>query len=405
MKIISLTIIILMGISLFGNSVFSFDGMPLQNYGNDVYEIGMGGSGSSDLFRINTNYSNPSLVTTANKVIFSTAVALGYVWYADNKSSGFRDDGLNLPYFTLAVPIKNHKFAFCFNSYTSGNLNNEITGTWIDEQNTEYNYRELNRLRSNIYKTDIIYAYKNKYLNLGFSANYYLGSKVRFWQLDFDDELNDAKEETKETYKNAGFSFGGNKKIGNVSFAAAYSSEVDLKGESIYKYDHEPFEEVIESDMVQYEIPRKISGGMTWKFLEKYKTSLDINYDFWEETESSDFNTYKLACGLAYDPLSGYGKWYQRIPLRFGGYYRELPFKKNDEKIIEKAFSLGCSIPLKTPSKKLDLAVKFLLRGDLEDNGMRDKAVMFYFGITGFDIFSKRPKKIEHRDIPKADGM
>ena len=252
----------MMGISLFGNSVFSFDGMPLQNYGNDVYEIGMGGSGSSDLFRINTNYSNPSLVTTANKVIFSTAVALGYVWYADNKSSGFRDDGLNLPYFTLAVPIKNHKFAFCFNSYTSGNLNNEITGTWIDEQNTEYNYRELNRLRSNIYKTDIIYAYKNKYLNLGFSANYYLGSKVRFWQLDFDDELNDAKEETKETYKNAGFSFGGNKKIGNVSFAAAYSSEVDLKGESIYKYDHEPFEEVIESDMVQYEIPRKISGPL-----------------------------------------------------------------------------------------------------------------------------------------------
>ncbi len=403
MRIVSFIIVLIMSFRLFGNSVFSFDGMPLQNYGNDVYGIGMGESGSSDLFRINTNYFNPSLVTTANKVIFSTAVSLGNTWYADDDGNGFRDDGLNFPYFTLAVPIKNHKFAFSFNSYTSGNLNNEISSTWIDEQNSKYDYREINRLISNIYKTDIIYALKNKYLNLGFSANYYLGSRVRFWQLDFDDEIYDAKEETKETYKNAGFSLGGNKKMGNISFALAYVSKVDLKGESIHKYNHEPYEDVIESDVIQYEIPRKIAGGITWKFLEKYKTSIDVNYDFWEETEISDFNTYKLACGLAYDPLSGYGKWYQRIPLRWGGYYRELPFKKNDKKIIEKAFSLGCSIPLKTPGKKLDLAVKFLLRGDLENNGMRDKAVMFYFGITGFDIFSKRPKKIEHRDIPKAD--
>ena len=122
-----------------------------------------------------------------------------------------------------------------------------------------------------------------------------------------------------------------------------------------------------------------------------------------KETSTSDFNTYKAGFGLAYEPQSGYGKWYERIPLRLGGYYRELPFKKNNKKITEIAGTGGFSIPLKSYGKKLDIAVKILQRGDNSIHSVEDRSVMFTVGITGFDFFSKRKKKIEHRDIPKAD--
>jgi len=150
-----------------------------------------------------------------------------------------------------------------------------------------------------------------------------------------------------------------------------------------------------------FEVAPSISGAVTMKFLEKFKASFDIHYDMWEDTDLYNKNTLKAGLGLAYDPLSGYGNWYERIPVRVGGYFRELPFDAN--KIIEQAVMFGSSIPLKSANKKIEFAVQYLTRGNLDDNKLSDRSLMFTFGITGFDIFKKRPKKIEHRDIPKAD--
>jgi hypothetical protein len=46
-----------------------------------------------------------------------------------------------------------------------------------------------------------------------------------------------------------------------------------------------------------------------------------------------------------------------------------------------------------------------LQRGDVDVHGVQDKSAMFTIGITGFDIFGKRKKKTEHRDIPEADEV
>ena len=75
----------------------------------------------------------------------------------------------------------------------------------------------------------------------------------------------------------------------------------------------------------------------------------------------------------------------------------------NSEKIIEKAVTFGSSIPLKSPNKKIEFAVTYITRGDVDKHGLSDESLMFSFGITGFDIFKKRYKRIEHREIPKAD--
>jgi len=388
---------------LAGNSIFSFDGMPLEYYGNDVYGLGMGETGSADIFRINPNLHNPSIATTTNNVLFSTATSLGYMWYKDSDNNEFRDDGIYMPYFTMTIPIKKHRFSFSFNSIASGNIENTIECDPVISFGDTLQYSEINRLSTSLYKADMVYAYKSSIVNVGVAMNYYLGHRIRYWNRDFEnDDYEDAKYEIEKIYKNPGFTVGLSKKISKVSLGIVYSSYVKLEGSETYKYAHTPYADTL-SDDFHFEVPVQISGGITWKFLEKYKASFDGYYQIWQDTEDYDKNTLKLGLGFAYDPLSGYGSWYEKIPLRIGGYYRELPFDVNNEKIIEKALTFGFSIPLKSPNKKIEFTVNYTTRGDVDKHGLSDESVMFSLGITGFDIFKKRYKRIEHREIPKAD--
>ena len=289
----------------------------------------------------------------------------------------------------------------------SGNLENKKETMWTSDFGDTLNYTETNKLSSNVYRADALYTYKNSYVNFGIVANYYIGHRTRFWKLDFDEyTMEDVKYEIEKTFKNPGVTVGFSKKLENVSLGVTYSTYAKLEGNIVYKYGHAPYADTLDLELTDdflFEIPARISSGLTWKFIDKYKASLDIYYAMWEDTETYDKNSLKICFGLAYDPLSGYGGWLERIPVRIGGYYRELPFEKNQEKIIEQALTFGISIPLKSPNKKIDLAVKYLTRGDIDVHRLSDESLMFSFGITGFDIFRKRPKKIEHYDIPEAD--
>lgn len=402
MKIRLVLFALLITTLLSANSVFSFSGMPIQHYGADVYGTGMGDTGSADLFRINPNYTNPSMLANANKVFLSTAITSGYMWYEDANNK-YKDDGLYFPYFSIAVPIGLHRIGFNFNQVASGNLENEISGS-TDILDDPLDYTEVNRLSSSLMKADFAYAYKNKYVNVGMAANFYLGNQVRYWEYNFSNpDYVDAKYELEKNFKNPGYTIGVSKKLENISVGASYSSAVELDGETIFKYNHFPSPETISDEIVEYYVPARFNSAITQKLGKKFKVSVDGFYELWSENDDYTDDAYKLGAGFAYDPLSGYGEWYNNIPYRFGYSIRQLPFEVNENKIMEKSFSFGTSIPLKSSNKKLDLALQYLTRGDIDDHGMQDSSFTISIGITGFDIFSKRRKKTEHRDIPQAD--
>lgn len=398
MKYNFLLIIILVATSLAGNSIFSFDGIPIEYYGYDVYGSGMGDTGSADLYRINLNLSNPSMAVTSNLVVFSTAVNLGFQWYKDNDNN-YRDEGLLFPYFSIFLPANNHKFGFNFSNVASGNLQNELELNWND-----YIYSETNKISSSVYKADVSYALKNDILNFGIAVNYYLGHRTRYWKQDFeDDTLINSKYEIEHNFKGPGFTIGISKKLKRLSLGLAYASGAELEGDIIYKYIQYPYSDTLDTDVVNYEIPAKLTLGLTWKLSASYKISIDTHYELWEDTEIYNKNVYKVGIGFAYDPLSGYGNWYNRIPYRFGFSMRELPFEVNSNEIIEKSITAGLSIPLKSSKKKLDFMVNYTQRGSLEENKLVDNSLMFSLGVSGFDIFTKRLRRTSDRDIPEAD--
>ena len=404
MKIRFIILALLSSVMLTANSVFSFDGMPQEYFGYDVYSMGMGNTGIADVFRINVNYTNPSLLTTANKVTFGTAVKAGYIKYQDSQTS-FRDDGLHFPYFTFAVPINSHKLGFCFNDYSSGNLDVEKSNeVLIDGSN--YETTEEYKIESNIYRASLLYALKNEYLNVGISVDFYLGHRIKYWELDFSDgDLNDVKYEKELRFKNAGISVGFNKKWDKIALGLSYRSNSSLYGDHINRFRFVPYADTLDTNIKDlYKIPQMISGGLTYKS-DVMKYSFDIHYELWDgcDVYQNEQNSLQAGIGIAYDPISGYGEWYQRIPVRTGYSYRELPFKKNNSLIREHNFNLGFTLPLKATGKKIELALEYVMRGDKSTHGIQDRAVMFSIGVKGFDFFTKRRRKTAPRDIPEAD--
>jgi hypothetical protein len=153
-----------------GNSIFSFYGFPVHNYGRDIYSLGMGDTGASDVFRINTGYANPAMHNRNNYTLFSTGMNMGYTKYHSQYEGikrTFRDDSLDFPYFNINIPIGRNRLGVQFNSLASGLV-------------TNYHYLPDGSVESQtsdkyLYKADLIYSYSFSEVNQGISANYYFG--------------------------------------------------------------------------------------------------------------------------------------------------------------------------------------------------------------------------------------
>ena len=405
MKVKYLLIILMTGAFLTANSVFAPLGAPLHSYGNDVYGLGMGDTGISDLSRINCNQDNPSLLVSINKVTLSTAVNMGYYWYKSETVS-YRDDELYLPFFTLAVPISNHRLGISLSSTDSGNLYTGKMGLTSTEGDSLV-YDEIIRKTEDLFRTSFHYAFKNKYANLGFSLMYYFGNHLNYWSLDFEDShFTDSKYEFEKKYSGVSYKFGISKIIGKFSLGASYEPSAKLNGSLIYRYNFAPEEDTLLTNVDLYEVPENINGGVTYMFSSTLKLNIESNITFWSQTMENYEDSWRIGGGISYDPIAGYGRWYERIPFRMGVSWSKLPFKSDGEEIDELMLTAGSTIQLDSPGRKLDFALRYLTRGNQEQTEYEDESLQLIIGVTGFDVFQKTPKRTAKREIPKVDpGM
>ncbi len=382
-----------------GNSVFSFDDFPVKTEGVDVYASGMGEIGISDLFRLNMSLKNPSLAITANKVTFGTAIQFGYTKYKTKSGASFQDESAHFPYFHMIVPFDNHRIAFMYNSFMAGDTGYEED--IVDPSIADSVYTQMKRVEGQIYKVDLLYAYKAEWINVGLAYNSYYGSRYRYIRQDFaGTSMMNTANEISNTYKyRGGVTLGLSKKLENFSFGVTYTSGVKLVNKQKYTTLHSQHTETV----ADYELPTVYSVGLTYRFTDYLKAEVEIDQEMWAVCSDDYRDTSKFGFGLSFDPRYGYGKWYESIPLRTGFYFKQLPFEKNNEYVNETAATFGWSIPLQSQDKRIDFAVKYLMRGDVDKHGYADNSIFFTIGTNGFDVFSKRRKRVGHRDIPQAD--
>ena len=390
---------ILLAISLqAGNSIFAFYGFPVRNYGRDIYSMGMGDTGASDIFRINTGYANPAMHNRNNYTLFSTGMMMGYTKYQsdlEGEKHSYRDDALDFPYFNISIPINRHRLGIQFNSLASGLATNQRTlsdGSVESQTSDKY-----------LYKADLIYSYSFKDVNLGISANYYFGHDKRYFSQTGNYSTFDTRESLLMDFKNPSFTIGAIKIFDKYSIGAHYCAPVNLKGELIRSSIHE----TEPAKDYEYKLSEQYCVSTTVKPLKQFKIAADISFEPWSSISDSYRDCYKAGIGLAYEPDTKiHKKIFVKLPLRVGGSMRQLPFRDKDgNDIDETAISCGLTLPLKNEVDRIDLGLQYLQRGDLAKNKLSDNSLMLMIGFTGFDIISKAVDRTSPRYIPEKEDV
>ncbi|MCD4827994.1 MAG: hypothetical protein K8R90_01005 [Candidatus Cloacimonetes bacterium] len=402
-KLLLLCVLAALSVGLPANSIFSIEGMPERYYSYDVYGIGAGDTGWADLFRLNLGHGNPALAVTSNTVNFSAAATFGYMTYEDRDGNSFRDDGITFPYASFTIPMRALRFGLHFSTISAGNVTNERLRNFDLDDETTVEVNEENRIQSSIYRTDFLVALKNRFCHVGVAVNGYIGQRVHNVKQDFTDAgYMDTQYEVACFYQGLGVTVGLARRFGDVAASLSWASGANLDGD-------EEFTSIFNTEKLgaaEYELPMHLGFGLAWRMQETLKATFDLHYEMWEDTTTytDGVNTWKVGLGLSYDPLWGYGSWYERIPLRLGVGHRLLPFKANDSEVKETLLSLGISAPLRNPGDQIQFSVQYIMRGDKQNNGVEDNCLLFSIGATGFDIFKVRTKRTAPREIPKPDG-
>jgi hypothetical protein len=380
-----------------GNSIFSYDGFPIQYYGKDIYSLGMGDTGASDVFRYNSGYANPAQSNRSNKTIFGTGIILGYTNYESQyqgQTRSFRDDALDFPYFSVSVPLNNHRFGFQFNPFANGVVKNQIM---LADSTMEY--QETDKY---IYRADLIYSFNYRDLSLGISGNYYFGHDNRTFEQLSEDVTVPTTESLRRNFKNPTLSWGAIQTYHDHAIGLHATLPVTLQGKS----KRSSFHSTEESEDYEYELPMMLSFSYTGILNQELKVATDFCFETHSEISDELRDGWKVGVGLAYEPELGRKKhWWQRIPLRAGYSYRELAFPSGGEYVDENTISAGLSLPLKSEINRLDLAMQYQVRGSLEANQLKDSAFMLMLGITGFDIITRAPDRTAPREIPEAEDI
>ena len=382
-----------------GNSIFSYYGPSCQNYGNDVYGITMGNTGVSDVFRKNTGYGNPAVLGSSNKTLLSTGLLFGWTNYQsdDGTKRSFRDNSLDFPFFSVAIPLANHHLGFQFNSMASGVLENKTAFT-VDSLNVT----EKQSIDRYIYRADLLYAMSFKNFNLGMGFNYYFGHDIRKFYQNSGFGIFNTSEKLERSYKNPTATLGFTAKYNKLSVGAAYTQECTLSGDEIRSSIHE----TEDLGSIKYSIPSQFSLGVTTLITDEFKITTEYGMELWESAAHTEYskNSWKLGAGFAHDPTPDTRKTFLgSLPKRIGFSYRALPFDVNGNSIRETVLSGGISVPIKHSDNQLDFGMQYVIRGDIGQNKLQDRAVMFMLGITGFDIITGGFDRTSPRDIPVSE--
>ncbi len=384
-----------------GNSIFSYDGFPLRNFGTDIYSMSMGDAGSSDAFRYNSGYANPALHNSSNRTILATGLMFGYTSYrseaADGSRKSFVDDALDLPYFSLSIPVSRHRFSFQFSSFASGSVKNQRTFTDSDG-NEILEKQEMDRY---IYRGDLIYSILLGKYSAGVSGNYYFGHDIRSLEQDGNFEPYNSTEELSHTYKNPGITLGGMARYDKLSVGAYWRMGTTLKGSTTHTTLHSTDEE----DGYSYKLPHELCAAVTALPFEEHKVSADLHYETWNAVDAALYDdSWKLSLGWAYEPKAeNHDSYFGKVPLRGGMSLRKLPFYSNGENVSELGLSVGLSFPLKRDINRIDLGFQYLRRGSLDKNSLADNSFMLMLGFTGFDIIGRGTDRTAPRDIPQKE--
>jgi len=397
-------IILIFGISnCFAASIFSPLGYVEENYGVDNFSAGMGQTGICSLNRRNFSSCNPALNTTIRNSNFFSKIDFIFTKYKTTENREFDTETTSFPYVKVVIPLtKQIKLGFKFFDKYHRSLETSNQDSIIDISLADFE----NSFQGAINQFGVSVARKFNNISFGLGLDFNYGFRRREQEIDFDEsDFVDYSEINQYLFNGASLTFGFAFPVSRFSFGGFYQtkSSMDSNDKHTIEYLEDSNLDYSEDSSSSYDLPAEFGIGVGVEINDQFYFETNYRSSFWSKAYNSqeqDLQDSKFfSIGISYFPYEK--KWL--IPIRTGGYYKELPYQEEGENIIEKAVTLGFDIPLKLKNKgSINLLFSYGTRGNVSECGFSDEFYKISVGFSSFDRWINPEKYKKDKKIPKA---
>jgi hypothetical protein len=388
------------------NSPYSTFGIG-ESYGNALANNqGMGGLGLSQPQYWYLNNQNPALLVYNSFTVFQAGL-VGEQLKFNNGSESATTRGGNMNSLAIAFPVKYMKVttSLGLTPYTNVNFNltypetvdDAATGQVIDTVSVS---EQGNGGLTQLYWSTGFKVMKN--LSLGLKASYVFGSVSNLINKDIPIEgqsIPIISGYNQNTYSK-GFLLGGGLSYSkdsllNGDYRFSLGAIYDFGGSINSKREEEFFSlNAINGDTVltpvlnslegKLTLPAGFGGGISFAKERVWSIGFDYYYQDWNTFSSlsridDDLGAaWRMALGGEFTPNYISTAFFKRVTYRLG--VSSSPFFANGKKVDDFGINFGFSLPAGRSS--IDVALKAGQRGNVEENGLKEKYIKAYLGFT-----------------------
>jgi len=365
---------------------------PYSLYGlGSLYESNFGlipAIGSSGIALPSNSFINnrnaASLVNIGQNNFFFEIGGVGIQSSFENNSKKENRNNFQFSHLAFAFPInKKSAFSLTMMPYSSASFKiSNLKIPIIDGSNEFYNL-DVNG-SGGLNNLDLSYAYKisNK-LSLGLSTSILFGNTTdertytinsSVTSIDKKVSYNGFRPILSSQYKidssvTLGFSVKTPTKVNATKVQSV--TVVNSTGSS-------PLEADFKSDTDDFYLPLEIGVGFNKEFKNKLNVSLDYEKKFWNATNQSDLygdfvNQEKMALGFSYQKSRVSRNYFDRIQYATGLNYDTGYLEIDNQRINNKSFSIGVSLPLDYNSSTLHISYSYGKKGKITNSLIKEE--------------------------------
>jgi hypothetical protein len=282
-------------------------------------------------------------------------------------------------HFAFAFPItKNSAFSIAMMPYSSSSFKISGLKTQIIDGGSEYYYLDVIGT-GGLNNLDLSYAYKlNDKLSLGLSASVLFGNTTDKRSYVISSSVTNIDKKT---------SYSGIRPVLSSQFKMSPSLTFGLNIKSPTRVNAAKTQSVaivndsgttnmetdVSSDTDDFYLPLDIGFGVNKSFKNKFNATFDYEQSFWDATNQSDMygefsNQEKFSLGFSYLKAKTSRNYFDRIKFAAGAHYDTGYLVVNNNKIDDKNFSIGVSLPLDHLSSALFISYTYGTKGQITNS-------------------------------------
>ena len=232
---------------------------------------------------------------------------------------------------------------------------------------------------------------------IGASYNYYFGSTEYNSSVTFSNGAATGKYIVEYTEKGQGFTAGiitpdlsplfSLPSLTNMKLAASLELFGNIKTDSVSSrkttYEHD----TLNSGIGNTKLPKRFLAGFSFRYMNNYNFYLEYMQQDWTGfshggvLEPSLKDSKKYSVGFEYRPKKDVNYDYEKLILRCGASYENLPYYINNTNINQFTVSGGLSYPLGRQNY-LDIGLSYSVHGTIDNNLLQEKIVRLSAGFN-----------------------